>query len=139
LGRHRGQAGPRRPPDRPGAGIGPGRCAQALAHRLSGEVIVKFHDPQVAIGRTVRAAEVGRDHADQAAGVVDLRRGLHRAESGGGGNVPVPREARVGVDIDDHDLRALLSRPSARGSVIVNHSEVLEEFRAESGMGDDLQ
>ena len=48
--------------------------------------------------------EVSGDHSDQAAGIVDQRRGLNRAEPRGDGNFPVRDEIRIGRDIDDDDL-----------------------------------
>ena len=69
-----------RPADRIGGTV-TGRPTQVRGQRLAGEIGVQFHDPQVAIGRAVRALEVRRDHADQVTGVVDQGRGLDRAES----------------------------------------------------------
>jgi hypothetical protein len=61
-------------------------------------------------------------------------------ESRGGGDVPVRRELRVGANIGDNGLRALRSRPCACGTVTVaDDGEVLEELRAETGLGDDPQ
>jgi hypothetical protein len=63
------------------AGIVLARYAQPPGDRLASEVTVDLHDPEFAIGRAVRTPEVGRDHADQVAGVVDQGRGLDPPES----------------------------------------------------------
>lgn len=66
--------------------------------------------------------------------------GLDPPESRGGGDVPVRREVRVGADVGDNGLRALRCRPCACGTVTVaDNGEVLEELRAETGLGDDPQ
>jgi len=105
--------------------------------RLAGEVGVKLDEPQVTIGRTVRALIVGRHHPDQVAGVVDQGSGLDPAESRGGGDLTVRREVRVGPDIGDDGLRALPGRSSAHGPVLAaDDGEVIQELRAESGLGD---
>ena len=53
------------------AGIVLGRYGQPPGDRLASEVAVELHAPEFAIGRAVRTPEVGRDHADQVADVVD--------------------------------------------------------------------
>jgi hypothetical protein len=118
------------------AGIG--GCAEVPGHRLAGEIGVQFHQPQVAIGRAMRTPEVSGDDADQAAGVVGQGRGLDRPESGGGGDLTVRREARVGSGVGHDGLRAPLCRPSAHGLAIpVDDGEVLQELRSEAGLGDE--
>jgi hypothetical protein len=49
------------------------------------------------------------------------------------------REVRVSADIGHDDLRALPGRSSACGLVIVNDREVIQEFWAEAGLGNELQ
>ena len=127
-----------RPADRIGGTV-TGRPAQVRGQRLAGEIGVQFHDPQVAIGRAVRALEVRRDRADQVTGVVDQGRGLDGAESRSGSDLPVRREARVGADVADGRLRALLGRPAAGGVDVLHDGEVIEELRAEAGLGDQAQ
>jgi len=116
-----------------------GPQAQVPGDRLAGEIGVDLHHPQVALGRAVRAVEVRRDHADQVTGVVDQGRGLDPAESRGGGDLPVRREARVGADIGDSGLRPLPGRPPAGRITIVDDGEVLAELRAEARLGDQTQ
>jgi hypothetical protein len=108
-------------------------------NHLTSEVTVEFHDLQVAVGGTVRALEVGRDHADEAPRMVGQRCGLDCPESRCGGDFPVRREARVSVDIVDDDLGASLRRPSACGTVLVNNGEAVEELPAEPGLGHEPQ
>ena len=127
-----------RPADRIG-GSPPLTRPRCAGQRLAGEIGVQFHDPQVAIGRAVRPPEMRRDHADQVTGVVDQGRGLDRAESRSGSDLPVRREARVGADVADGRLRALPGRPAAGGVDVLHDGEVIEELRAEAGLGDQAQ
>jgi hypothetical protein len=82
---------------------------------------------------------VGRDDADQVTDIVDQGCGLDRPESCRVGDLAMWREVRVSADIGHDDLRALPGRSSACGLVIVNDREVIQEFWAEAGLGNDLQ
>lgn len=87
----------------------------------------------------MRALVVGRDHADQVTDIVDQGCGLDRPESCRVGDLAVWREVRVSADIGHDDLRALPGCSSACGLVVVNDREVIQEFWAEAGLGNDLQ
>lgn len=49
------------------------------------------------------------------------------------------REHSVPVDVGDHHLRALLRRAAARGAVVLDDREVLEELSTEPVLGGDPQ
>ena len=82
---------------------------------------------------------MGGYHAEQPARPLGERRRLDGAKTRSGRDVPVRREARVGVDIDDDGLGALPGGPPARLAVVIDHGEVVEELKPETVLGRDPQ